>query len=436
MPRDRFLALLAFWHIADNTQMPARDSPEHDKMFKARTFFDHLCNKFQECYYPERNLAVDESMMPWRGRVSFRQFIPSKPIRYGMKLYCCCESSSGYICSMKLYTGKEGVTVEHGHGPNAVKYVTRDYMHKGHTIYMDSFFSCVALFQDLLADGTSACGTVLKHRKGNPPSLKSKSLKLAKGAFTVRQKGEILAMRFNDRKHCMFLSTIHTATPVRTGKKRKNRDGIEEHVVRPSLVHMYNQHMGGVDNIDQNLSYYAFNRKTMKWWKRAATHLIHIAKVQAHILYKKTGHNVTQLSFTLQLILQLVDEDSGADEAPTDPPAGLATTDPPAGLATTDPPVGPAPQAPPQQNTREAAPMDFQRLKNSNFEHFLQEIHPTQKKKKPTKNCVCCTVYSGTRKQYTHRKETRYQCRICKVALCVAPCHMVYHSVKDYTREI
>ena len=133
MSRDRFHAILTFWHLADNTQMSAA---AEDKIFKIRALFDHLNDKFLECYSPGENLSVDESIMPWRGRVAFRRFIPKKPIRYGLKLYCCCESKTGYISSMKLYTGKEGDSVDNEHGPTVVKYVTREFMQMGHTIRM------------------------------------------------------------------------------------------------------------------------------------------------------------------------------------------------------------------------------------------------------------------------------------------------------------
>ena len=45
--------------------------------------------------------------------------------------------------------------------------------------------------------------------------------------------------------------------------------------------------MSGVDMFDQHLSFYSFNRKTVKWGKRCATHFLHMAKVQAMILYNK-----------------------------------------------------------------------------------------------------------------------------------------------------
>ena len=66
-------------------------------------------------------------------------------------------------------------------------------------------------------------------------------------------------------------------------------------------------------------------------------------------------------------------------------------------------------------------PREF--MQNSNFEHILLQIPPTEKKKWPQKPCVYCRKY-GT------RRDTRYICSICNVALCKSPCFSEYHSCK------
>ncbi len=38
--------------------------------------------------------------------------------------------------------------------------------------------------------------------------------------------------------------------------------------VKPVVVHDYNQHMLGVDKLDQLASYYSFLHKSVKWWRR------------------------------------------------------------------------------------------------------------------------------------------------------------------------
>ena len=72
-----------------------------------------------------------------------------------MKLYCLCESSSGYIVKMKMYTGKEGNQREVDHGPNVVKVLTSEYLNQGHTVYTDSFFTSAELVNHLNDHRTS-----------------------------------------------------------------------------------------------------------------------------------------------------------------------------------------------------------------------------------------------------------------------------------------
>ena len=50
-----------------------------------------------------------------------------------------------------------------------------------------------------------------------------------------------------------------------------------------------NRFMGGVDKSDQLLMYYTFHHTTVKWWKRAALHLLNLACENAYIVYTETA---------------------------------------------------------------------------------------------------------------------------------------------------
>jgi len=51
----------------------------------------------------------------------------------------------------------------------------------------------------------------------------------------------------------------------------------------------YNKYKTGEDRLDQMLSYYSFERKMIKWWKKLFLHLCDLAVVSAHILHTKTN---------------------------------------------------------------------------------------------------------------------------------------------------
>ena len=51
-------------------------------------------------------MTVDEQLVCFRGRCPFRQYIPSKPGKYGIKIWAICEANTSYAWKMQVYTGK------------------------------------------------------------------------------------------------------------------------------------------------------------------------------------------------------------------------------------------------------------------------------------------------------------------------------------------
>ena len=45
--------------------------------------------------------------MPFHGRVQFRCYNPSKPVKYHIKLFEVNEARTGYCLGFDVYTGKE-----------------------------------------------------------------------------------------------------------------------------------------------------------------------------------------------------------------------------------------------------------------------------------------------------------------------------------------
>jgi hypothetical protein len=61
--------------------------------------------------------------------------------------------------------------------------------------------------------------------------------------------------------------------------------------------------------------------------------------------------------------------------------------------------------------------------------HFPTVVPPTSKKENPTR---CCHVCENTMVGENMRKEFRYMCAKCDVALCVYPCFGKYHTLTKY----
>jgi hypothetical protein len=91
-----------------------------------------------------------------------------------------------------------------------------------------------------------------------------------------------LAIKWRDVQDVYLQSTAHddqmVETPASRGSHQKKK---------PSAVVDYNKYEIGVDKSDQMLSYYSFERKSVKWWKKLFFHLFDLACVNAHILHWK-----------------------------------------------------------------------------------------------------------------------------------------------------
>ncbi|XP_067945350.1 piggyBac transposable element-derived protein 4-like [Watersipora subatra] len=103
LSHNRFLRILSCLHFVDNETADA-NSP---RLFKLGSIYNSIVFWFKAVYTPLINLSIDETLSHWHSRVSFRQYIPSKRARYGIKAYVLSESESGYVYNHHVYTGQE-----------------------------------------------------------------------------------------------------------------------------------------------------------------------------------------------------------------------------------------------------------------------------------------------------------------------------------------
>ena len=98
MTKSGFFQILRHLHFVDNksniSQLP-KDSPGYDKLYKIRDFLNILTRNIQGALNLERNIAIDETLVKFKGRVGFHQILPNKPGRFGVKNFTLSESSSG-----------------------------------------------------------------------------------------------------------------------------------------------------------------------------------------------------------------------------------------------------------------------------------------------------------------------------------------------------
>lgn len=387
MPRNRFLDINRYLHLNDNSKMPARESPDADKLFKLRPFLESLQVNFTRCYNPHKEQAIDEAMIKYKGRTSLKQYMPMKPIKRDIKVWCRADSHSGYLCDFDIYTGRHRDGIQKGLGYSVVTRLCRGIEGKWYNIYFDNFFTSYPLLADLYSKKILACGTVRQGRREFPAVLFDKNaIKTMKRGETVwRMKGPILALTWIDNKSVTISGTT-TGIPEEQlpEVQRRKKDGTLKNVACPPIVSAYNCYMG-VDKNDQMKSYYGINISGKKWWTRVFFDLIDRTIFNSKVLYNESPHSSRKSlkDFKVDLAKLLIGNFCSW-----------------------------------QKHGRTSLNNQQARFVERHFPDFLPL---NDKGKRMERRCVICS-------QASIRKNTSYYCPDCDVGLCAAPCFRMYHQ--------
>ncbi|GFR82719.1 PiggyBac transposable element-derived protein 4-like [Elysia marginata] len=196
MSRNRYQQISRYLHLTNSVAQPKRNQPGFDPLHKIRPAIELVQRACQTLYAPGCALAVDEAMIPFKGRLYFKQYIRNKPTPWGVKVWCCAESSTGYLTDFIFYTGKCDTRMPNGLGHHVVMSLANRHLDKLHHIYMDNFFSYVRLARDLLDRSTYSCATVRPNRQHWPAELKGN---LDVGQCKWKKVGNIVACFWRDK---------------------------------------------------------------------------------------------------------------------------------------------------------------------------------------------------------------------------------------------
>ena len=316
MSRDRFDMIWRYLHLQDNSV------PDQDPLRKLRWFITCLVNKFKSVYVPNEHVAVDESMVKFKGRLGFRQYLPSKPIKWGLKVWSLCESATGYAWNLQVYTGRVAGQQERGLSYRVVMDLIEDLQGSWMKVYMDNFYTSTELFEGLRARGLLACGTVRANRKGLPAQILPRNVgAMQRGEYRVAQKNNLVCVVWMDTKPVIALSNYHSPTDRGTVQRRRAQEGRAD-VEVPLILEHYQRHMRGVDLCDQMTGYYLLEHRSNKWWRRLYFYLQMVAVHNSYVVAKDSHPDIVQQrwpalqDFIEDLAMDLIGEVRAARAAP------------------------------------------------------------------------------------------------------------------------
>ena len=223
MSRNCFQNILWNLHISDPDETnPPKGEADHDPLFLVRTMVDMMQRNFCTKYRPGKELSLDESTCPFKGRVHFKCYNPKKPNRFHIKHFMVSEPSTGYICGFEVYTGDASAqsqgNVQEGQDASKTSSTVLGLLDSvqlldmGHHVYFDNYYNSPDLIDLLYKRKMHACGTVRKNWKSLP--LAVTQAKLKQGETVFHHKNNLLALKWMDKREMYILSGLHKATNV------------------------------------------------------------------------------------------------------------------------------------------------------------------------------------------------------------------------------
>ncbi|MDR3546658.1 MAG: transposase, partial [Candidatus Pacebacteria bacterium] len=368
--RDRFKQLLRFFRVAAlDADAAPRDPLPHIHSLAAK-----LNAAFEAHFIPTQELTLDEAMAAFKGRSPIKQYIPSKPHKWGYKIYCM--SSEDYLLRFEIYVGAEERSAE-GATFDTVMRMTRGYEEKGHVLYMDNWFTSPAVLDALQQKGIRCCGSVRRNRRGMPVIPDAEMHALGRGQWIQRQKDDTTLAVWKDQKVVWVLYN-HCSPGETASLDRWSEAGNKISIGCPKAIRDYFYGARSVDVLSQLHYAYAPGRKAMRSWPRLAWWLLDMCIVNAFKLWSIGQEHPSQLDFRMELMHELLQQ-------------------------------LPANDHPRKHGGHPHAPCD------SVKEHFAEAAGGEG-------DCAHCSH------QPEHRVRSSFICHACGAHLCLGECFALYHS--------
>jgi hypothetical protein len=369
--RDRFKQLLRFFRVVP---APVGAAPR-DPVPHVRALAETLNRSFAAHFTPTHHLTLDEAMCAWKGRATNKQYIPSKPHKWGYKIYCL--ASENYLLHFEVYEGKEEAPSESGATYDTVMRMVQPYQNQQLVLFTDNWFTSPTLAVALQQRGIRLCGSVRRNRKGMPAIPKEQVKALRRGEWLQRQKGETTVAVWKDQR-TMWVLYNHCSPEETASLDRWGEADSKVSIGCPRAIRDYFYGARSVDVINQLHYNYLIGRKVRRCWPRLAWWLLDMCIVNAFKLWSVGQSHVSQLDFREQLMHQLLEQHAGQRRL-----------------------------VQPRAQSR----ADVALAK----EHYLEHVDERR-------DCVVCSH------QPENRMRTQLICHSCKVHLCVGPCFAQYHA--------
>ncbi|CAF1557825.1 unnamed protein product, partial [Rotaria sordida] len=249
--RDRFDKIISCLRFDDKRTREERK--QADKFTAIREIWSDFQDKLKTCYTPGLDLTIDEQLLSFRGKCPFRQFIPKKPDKYGLKFWLCVDAESYCVLNAFPYIGRQPGQEKQKHiGESVVLELLKPFYGSNRNVTMDNFFTSVSLAKNLQTKNLTLIGTLRKNKPEIPIEfLSNKTREVGSSLFGFEDNLTLVSFVPKNNKAVLLLSSKHHDNQV------DNKTG------KPVIILDYNKTKGAVDTVDQMC--HKYTAKNPEW---------------------------------------------------------------------------------------------------------------------------------------------------------------------------
>jgi hypothetical protein len=209
---------------------------------------------WKKYYYPNKEICIDETVIPFHGVLKFKIYLKNKPNKFGILMYALCDSVTSYLLNAKIYGGKQENDDNKFTTSKLVMELIKDYLNKNHILFIDNFYTTIELVNDLYKNNTGCVGILRDNRvRDNTISLGMKKTDV-RFFQHVNLKHLVLTVWY-DSKIVKALSNCFSIkmTEKRTIYKTNNKEFLNSVRIKklPLVFKEYNIKARGVDRANQ-----------------------------------------------------------------------------------------------------------------------------------------------------------------------------------------
>lgn len=151
------------------------DRHTFDKLSAIRLFLDSFVNNSRASYNMSEITTIDEMLHLFRGCCQWIQYIPSKPTKYGIKMYAICDAKYFYTSNLEVYCGKQPEEPYYNSvAPmDIVKRLITDIGKSKRNLTTDNNYTSIPLAEYLLQKQLTLVGTLKKNNREIPLEILS-----------------------------------------------------------------------------------------------------------------------------------------------------------------------------------------------------------------------------------------------------------------------